>query len=73
MEALDQAHGSGEFDKGTSVVLAVDPYGEAKTRDFYVDMERESTIYHIEGSGTLEGVRLLGPIPIQLQRRMRAA
>nr|WP_321304910.1 hypothetical protein [uncultured Sphaerochaeta sp.] len=59
-EALDQAHGSWEFDDGTSVVVAVDPDGEANIRDFYVDLERESTIYHIEGSGTLEGNTITG-------------
>jgi hypothetical protein len=59
-EALDQAHGSWEFDDGTSVVLAVDPTGETNSRDFYVDLEKESTIYHIEGSGTLEGNTING-------------
>lgn len=59
-EALDQAHGSWEFDDGTSVVLAVDPDGETNSRDFYVDLEKETNIYHIEGSGTLEGNTITG-------------
>ncbi|MDY0244375.1 MAG: hypothetical protein RBQ89_06110 [Sphaerochaeta sp.] len=59
-EALDQAHGSWEFEDGTSVVLAVDPDEETNFRDFYVDLERETTIYHIEGSGTLEGTTITG-------------